>query len=1093
MGATGLLLELLAARIRRAGGRWWLVAAGIALCGVLPVLGAASATLTSQAALRQGLAALPAGERSVTVSYNGILDPAEAADADRQVRARLPQLTSAPVRRQLIYRPLADGSGGEFVLGAADGLPSAVRVTQGRLPRTCTPTRCEVVVLGTPPPAGPLAELGLVVVGTARRTDPLLLSGTFDPNGGGSGSTPLLLVDGVDRGTAIAAFSVFQRSYGWVAGLDLDRVGADGVADWVARSARVHDRLWLDREGLFLTSPDRVLRDEDARARASARRFAVLGSATALLLLGTAVAGGAAVRGDHQRFADALRRRGASPGRLAALTAAEVVVTVLAGLLVGLAGSAALAAVLAARADLPALATAGSAVLTALPVVLGLSVLAGLLVALVLVWPAASAAGERVAWRAVDAVALGCLAVAVLLAARGGVGVGVGTGGADGAADAGAGAAASTGTDPLLPTMPALALLGAALLLARAWPPLVRLSVQRLPRRAVAARLGLSAAGSRPLRPVVTAAVLTAAIAATVFAGGYRATLDRGAADQAAFQVPLDLRVRGGASLVPPLAADSLAGYRAAAGPGGGAFGVLHTAGSLRLSAAESAAVQLVGVDPDLLPRMASWSAVAGGDAPDDVRSRLAEVPAGALAGPGAAGGTAGTAGSGAGSEAGGRGLALPAGRTLVIRTPGDPVRLALTGWIRADDGRETGVPLAVTRLPDGAAALTGTLPAWTGQDGDPRAAARLRLVAVEAQQASDEVTQAQHGLAEGGTDRSRPTGRITLGAVAVDGRAVSATPWTGWAAGPGAAAGGTRLAVAATPSGAAAGAAGQPGAAAVLDYRLTTGSVVLGPASAIGTTDAPLPVAVDPVTARSAGGGLLTVLLDGVAVQARPVVTLDRFPQLSGRFVVADRQALAAVVDRTSPGASQPDEIWVATASATGGAAAAGGVPEPVTRQRLEVTARAALEHQLRTDPVARAAGSLLVAGALLALGVAAVILVLLVLAERRDDAAELYSWEADGVRPGTLRAALWWRAVAVAVPAVPAGALAGLALSGAVARLVAVTATAQVPQPPLQAATGLGWGSGAVAVGVLGALALAWLASSRALREPLPVRSRG
>jgi hypothetical protein len=204
-------------------------------------------------------------------------------------------------------------------------------------------------------------------------------------------------------------------------------------------------------------------------------------------------------------------------------------------------------------------------------------------------------------------------------------------------------------------------------------------------------------------------------------------------------------------------------------------------------------------------------------------------------------------------------------------------------------------------------------------------------------------------------------------------------------------------------------------------------------------------------------------------------------------------------VVDRTSPGASQPDEIWVATATAaaigtaTGGVAAAGGVPEPVTRQRLEVTARAALEHQLRTDPVARAAGSLLVAGALLALGVAAVILVLLVLAERRDDAAELYSWEADGVRPGTLRAALWWRAVAVAVPAVPAGALAGLALSGAVARLVAVTATAQVPQPPLQAATGLGWGSGAVAVGVLGALALAWLASSRALREPLPVRSRG
>ena len=200
----------------------------------------------------------------------------------------------------------------------------------------------------------------------------------------------------------------------------------------------------------------------------------------------------------------------------------------------------------------------------------------------------------------------------------------------------------------------------------------------------------------------------------------------------------------------------------------------------------------------------------------------------------------------------------------------------------------------------------------------------------------------------------------------------------------------------------------------------------------------------------------------------------------------MVDRQALAAVIDRTNPGGSQPDEVWLALAPD-------GEVSAAAVRGGLEVTARAAVERDLRTDPVARSAGRLLLAGAMLALGVAAAILVLLVVAERREDATELYSWEADGVSPGTLRAALWWRAVVVAVPAVPAGVLAGLGLSGVVARLVAVTATAQTPQPPLAAATGLGWAGVTVAAGVLLALGLAGLVCGAALREPLPVRSRG
>jgi len=117
---------------------------------------------------------------------------------------------------------------------------------------------------------------------------------------------------------------------------------------------------------------------------------------------------------------------------------------------------------------------------------------------------------------------------------------------------------------------------------------------------------------------------------------------------------------------------------------------------------------------------------------------------------------------------------------------------------------------------------------------------------------------------------------------------------------------------------------------------------------------------------------------------------------------------------------------------------------------------------------------------------------LVLLVVTERRDDAGELYSWEADGVSPATLRKALWWRAAAVALPAVPAGVLIGVGLTRLTARLVAVTATAGVPQPPLAPAGGGLDALAAAVAGVVLALAVAAAVAARALREPVPVAAR-
>ncbi|HET9655601.1 MAG TPA: hypothetical protein VFP72_09620, partial [Kineosporiaceae bacterium] len=318
----GVTLDLLLARARHAGPRWLLVTAGLAVAAVLPVLAQAVTAVTADAALRQGLAALPPGRASITVSYNGLPDPAQQRALDAAVTGQLPRVTGAAAHRELIFREISDGHGGSYTLGAADRLYTQVSLVSGRMPTTCTPTHCEVVALRLPgdPPLPRVSDLGLVVVGEAVRTDPLLLSGTFDPGPG----HPVLLADGVAAASGLAGLELFGRTFGWVAPLDLSRVRAGGVGGWVAESAAIGDELWKQIPGLVLTVPGDVLRDEDARARVSAGRFVVLGGATSVLLLGTAVVGGAALRRDHEAFLGALRRRGASRRRVAVLVGGEV-------------------------------------------------------------------------------------------------------------------------------------------------------------------------------------------------------------------------------------------------------------------------------------------------------------------------------------------------------------------------------------------------------------------------------------------------------------------------------------------------------------------------------------------------------------------------------------------------------------------------------------------------------------------------------------------------------------------------------------------------------------------------------------------------
>ncbi|WP_027343471.1 hypothetical protein [Hamadaea tsunoensis] len=961
------VLTLALARLWRGPGRWLLMVAGIAVATLLPVVSAATAASTAAAALRTGLADLPPGEQSLIVSYATIaVTPAQLTSIDHGVREQLARLTSRPVRTQMTYHQMTDESGTIMVLAGADDLAGAVRLTSGRMPAECTPQHCEMVLIGQTPPRLP-PELGVEIVGTAVRTDPLLLSGTFDPGAG----RPLLIADGAEAAARIGALSAFQRQFGWVAALDVDRVAADPPG-YVAESARTEVSLYQVQDGLVLTAPDDVVLTSYDRAQRSTRRFGLLDGASVALLLGFAVIGAIGARRDHRAVLGLLRRRGAANGRLVAYTAVTAIVPVLLGTAVGLAAGLAFTGIPGAT-----FVQIGAT-----------SAAAALVLALALSW-----APDR-PWRLVDGVVLAGAVVALVAVARGAVTV----------------SGLQARTDPLLVALPVLVVVCGGLLAGRLFPLVAPWGVraaQRLGPAGLPVRLGLAGAVRRPLRAVATVAFLAAATGVVIFAGGYRSTLAQGAEDQASFAVPLDAAVTTGSTLTRPLDAATLAGYTGLT-PGAVVTPVLRTSAGVRVSATEARAAEVVGLEPATLTRIPSWERLTG--AADPARSaRLIEAPSG-------------------------RGWQLPAGAKSVALTVTGPMdNVVFRAWLRDADGHDTSVGL--TRSGD---VLAGTLPALTGG---------VRLYAVTLAEDAEYARRRQHHTGEGRSDNQVLSGHLTFAKTTVDGVAVGRT--------------------------------------VEQDYELTGAQVVvaLDPPAA----EAPVPVLVDPATAASATDGLVQLIVGANApIAARIAQVLPRFPGAGERFVVADIGALADVLDAREPGTAAYAEVWISSPDPAALADRLGQAPF----DQLDVALRARIHDRLATDPLAAGAGRLLGTSALIALGVAVLTLILLVLAERRDDAAELYAWESDGLTPGSLRGLLFARAAGVVAVGVPCGIVLGIVLTRLTTALVLVTAVGATPRPPLALATSPGTLAAVLGAGLGVGLLAAGLICWRSFRSPLPDR---
>jgi FtsX-like permease family len=495
----------------------------VASCA-LAVVFAASAIVENRA-VADAIDGLPPRERDVEVTWVGVSSsPSERLDAlDRRARAALGSVGLDVGARTIVYKNTRL-AGQDVSLVAADDLGTAFVLRRGRLPRPCTPARCETVAIGN----GEAPRIpGLPVVGVGESRPGTPLRRVLGP--GTAGLVPLV-AEGVAGASRLPSLESVFRSYTWSAPLASGRPTAWTLDDFERDVAQARTRLQTASFRFGLTAPTDPLDDVALDARVAYRRLLLVGAECAVLFLVFAVVAASSLRSSAFSASQRLRRFGARRWQTDLLAGAEATAIVVPATALGWAAGALAAAGLAAATDTPLGPLLERTALS--PTGLGLAAALAALAVLILFasMRAQPALRGGPGVTLVDAAAgAALLAVAVALAV--------------GETDA-ATLARDRGTGIVLLLVPGLLMVAGAILAVRLAGPVLRLAERAAPRARPSLRLALLAAARRPGTQLVTVGFLVVSVGLAVFSATYRSTLLEGERDEAAFEVPLDYTVR---------------------------------------------------------------------------------------------------------------------------------------------------------------------------------------------------------------------------------------------------------------------------------------------------------------------------------------------------------------------------------------------------------------------------------------------------------------------------------------------------------------------------------------------------------------------
>jgi hypothetical protein len=986
-----------AARLRARPGRTLLLLVGVAAAVSMLAAVFGGSLVAQDRALRRSIDDLPVEERTFRVDLIGFPAQQDQVRMDRTAQAALSGLTRAAPRRVTFFRDF--WLDGELVrLAGVDHPADFVRLRSGRFPRTCMPSACEVLQIGTT--GRPLLREGgidLVRVGTGDLQDTGGLGPAFKRLTRARAqasivTSTVLLAPNAPVLERLPALQLLFRVRSWVAPLASSAVHAWDIDSVLRRETIAQGVLDRADPSFALTGPDSALRDASERGGPYAQRMILVGGVAAALLLGFVMLGAIGLRRGIASERRRLFQRGATRSQTWIALFTEVGGITLAGWLVGVLLGVVAVALMAALVGVPA----GAAVAHSLvrPQAAVALLAAWLIAAAVVVATVAAEESDdrRKRIRILDVAALGA-ALAVV--------VGV-TRGALRADDTG-----FESDETLLVILPGLVCFAGGVAAARLLGPLMRLGEKLSRSGPLAIRLALLALARAPARTAVAGAFLVVSVGLVLFAAGYRATLDRGARDEAAFAVPLDVTLSEGSKLVLPLEASPLAGYdRLAAGVH--AYPIIRRTADLADVGTATQAATVVGVPAAALAGL-HWRSDFSSVSQANLAKQLSVDEKAVL-----------------------RGAAIPTGATgFRLRTElrGTPLELELA--VEDARGRIETVPIGVAR--PGSALLVASIPRRL-RERVPR-----RIIGLELSLPKSRHAWLLHLAHEGRAVRA-PSGSVLLyplAALGPTGRRTQITDFREWIV-------------------RGSGATLAPGSRPGVRYSFPEGETfVVRPPQP--TDDRPLRVIASPAVARASGHDhLLTLDFFDSRVRARVVATADRFPTLQPdeQFVIADETGLATALDADAPGTSAPLELWLSVPPGVG-AAVERGLREPPLSS-FDRTSRRELLRALDRDPLARAIAYTLEAAALFAIGLAVLGLWVTVLSDLRDERSDFFDLEAQGLSPTSLRRYVRVRAWILGAFGLIGGVLLGVVLSRLVVSLVQISAAAAAPNPPLVFAPG-------------------------------------
>src|SRR4051794_17807364 len=516
---------LAAARARRRPGRWLVPAFGIALAGAFAGGVVAEGVVAGDRAARASLDSLSSADRTVRVTWEGTPAPG----VTRQAHGLFRGLGLGPRTDVVMLRPVRL-EGAVVRLAAIDPLGRWLSNAPASRPASCRNASCPMLSVGGKRPPSTLTASGVHVhvVGSAELSSSAPLG--FRPNSGRG--RPVLVTEDPAGLQSLAGVGGVFRTLTSMAPVATSTVHSWQLEGLEARLHRVQAHLSSTGTQFTLTAPFAGLERARSQADEAPRRLWLVGGGAIAAFALFVVLGAGALRRDQHAELARLRNAGATRAQSLAFTVAESAWLCGVALLVGAGLAIGAAAVLAGAAGEPAGGVLAHSLITPTAAI---ALAGGWFVTTALVTVLVLARSPRV----LDALALAAISA---------LGLGL--------------AFESNGDDRLALLLAPLCCLAAGVLAFRAAPLLLR-GAERVTRRGpVPIRLALVGLARAPTVPSLAIAFLAVSIGLGGFALAYRATLIRGAADQAADRVPLEETILPGPDFKPPLDIASIDRWR---------------------------------------------------------------------------------------------------------------------------------------------------------------------------------------------------------------------------------------------------------------------------------------------------------------------------------------------------------------------------------------------------------------------------------------------------------------------------------------------------------------------------------------------------